>query len=264
MMAHLRPAPVPMQPAKTKRHFFHSRWEAIAQPRRSAVPVISSSSLLLVLAAHATVLYGIWQHQFPGMNSQPVRLSAEILSPPQSAITAPEATSVDLKPIPRPPTPPKRVKKTPPPPKQRLLAANAPTLPAEVSVEPAPAEPVQKPEPSQQHEVQAMAAARPAQMQTSPVSLSSDLSISCPELTAPDYPEQSRRMGEEGKLMLQVELDESGQVSQTRIIRSSGYSRLDRAALAAVKTWRCRPALRDGQPVRAVALQPFNFVLQGN
>jgi protein TonB len=30
-----------------------------------------------------------------------------------------------------------------------------------------------------------------------------------------------------------------------------------------VKTWRCRPAKRDGQPVRAVALQPFNFILEG-
>jgi len=264
MTAHLNPASLPADPANIKRPFFRNQWNAITQRHRSTVPVTSLLSLLFVLAAHATVLYGIWQHQFPVMNSQPVILSAEILSPSQPAIPAPEATSVDLKPIPQPPTPPKRVKKTPPPPKQRLLAANAPVLPAEVSVEPAPPEPAREPEPVHQHETQAVAAARPAQMQTGPVTLSSDLSISCPELTAPDYPEQSRHLGEEGKLMLQVELDESGRVNQTHIIRSSGYSRLDRAALAAVKTWRCRPALRDGQPVRAVALQPFNFVLQGH
>jgi len=253
MTADLDHALLPPDSTNTRRPFFHSPWDAIAQRHRSAVPVTSLLSLLFVLAAHATVLYGIWQHQFPVTNSQPVILSAEILSPSQPAIPAPEATSVDLKPIPRPPTPPK----------QRLLAANAPTLPAEVSVEPAPPEPVREPAPAHQHETQAVAA-RPAQMQTGPVTLSSDLSISCPELTAPDYPEQSRHLGEEGKLMLQVELDESGRVSQTHIIRSSGYSRLDHAALAAVKTWRCRPALRDGQPVRAVALQPFNFVLQGH
>ena len=38
----------------------------------------------------------------------------------------------------------------------------------------------------------------------------------------------------------------------------------DDAALAVVKTWRCNPAIRNGQPVRAIALQPFNFVLQGH
>ncbi|MDZ4251209.1 MAG: energy transducer TonB, partial [Sulfuritalea sp.] len=32
----------------------------------------------------------------------------------------------------------------------------------------------------------------------------------------------------------------------------------------AVRSWRCNPPQRDGQAVRAVALQPFKFVLQGN
>jgi protein TonB len=30
-----------------------------------------------------------------------------------------------------------------------------------------------------------------------------------------------------------------------------------------VKNWRCHPALRNGEPVRAVALQPFDFILKG-
>jgi len=63
-------------------------------------------------------------------------------------------------------------------------------------------------------------------------------------------------------VVLRVELDEQGNVSASRVATSSGFARLDEAALAAVKTWRCNPARRDGQPVRAVALQPFKFVLQ--
>jgi protein TonB len=59
-------------------------------------------------------------------------------------------------------------------------------------------------------------------------------------------------------------LDESGYVDTASVAESSSYKRLDEAALAVVKTWRCNPSLRNGQPVRAVALQPFNFVLQGN
>jgi protein TonB len=63
-------------------------------------------------------------------------------------------------------------------------------------------------------------------------------------------------------VVLRVELDEQGNVSSARVATASGFARLDEAALAAVKTWRCIPARRDGQPARAVALQPFKFVLQ--
>jgi len=46
--------------------------------------------------------------------------------------------------------------------------------------------------------------------------------------------------------------------------KTSGSQRLDEAAIAAVRTWHCHPAMRDGVPVHAVALQPFNFILEGN
>ena len=77
------------------------------------------------------------------------------------------------------------------------------------------------------------------QMPAGPVTLSSELSVACPHLNAPVYPALSRRLGEEGKLVLKVELDESGQVNIAQIVNSSGYKRLDEAAMAAVKTWRC-------------------------
>ena len=63
-------------------------------------------------------------------------------------------------------------------------------------------------------------------------------------------------------MVLRVELDEQGSVSAARVAQASGFARLDEAALAAVKAWRCTPAQRDGRPVRAIALQPFKFVLQ--
>jgi protein TonB len=61
-----------------------------------------------------------------------------------------------------------------------------------------------------------------------------------------------------------VELNEQGNVASARVSTSSGSTHLDEAALTAVKTWRCTPAIRDGQPMRAIALQPFKFVLQGS
>jgi protein TonB len=95
-----------------------------------------------------------------------------------------------------------------------------------------------------------------------PLSLTSDLALVCPVRTPPPYPPVSRRLGETGKVVLRVELDETGRVSAAQLISSSGHPRLDDAALAAVKAWRCQPAQRDGQAVRSVAVQPFDFTLQ--
>jgi protein TonB len=73
----------------------------------------------------------------------------------------------------------------------------------------------------------------------------------------------SRRQGETGVVVLRVELSETGHVAEAQVQSSSGFVRLDEAALVAVRTWRCSPATRNGKPVRAAALQPFNFILQG-
>jgi protein TonB len=73
----------------------------------------------------------------------------------------------------------------------------------------------------------------------------------------------SRRLGEQGRVVLRVELDETGRVVSARVKETSGFRRLDDAGLAAVKTWHCNAPTRDGQAVKAIALQPFNFVLEG-
>jgi len=95
------------------------------------------------------------------------------------------------------------------------------------------------------------------------VLLSNELSVSCTERTPPSYPKQSLRLGEQGKTVLLVELDERGRVVNIAVKTKSGFPRLDEAAINAVKTWHCNPAERNGVAVRAVALQPFNFVLKG-
>ncbi len=97
-----------------------------------------------------------------------------------------------------------------------------------------------------------------------PLALGAELSVACPERAPPHYPAASRRRGEAGIVSLRVELDEQGHVAAARVEASSGFDHLDQAALTAVKAWRCNPPLRNGQPVRAVAKQPFHFVLQGN
>ncbi len=109
----------------------------------------------------------------------------------------------------------------------------------------------------------AAAAVAPVPLPVGPVALASELSVACPQRAAPVYPALSRRLAETGSVVLWVELNEAGQVALARVHRSSGFDRLDAAALTAVRRWTCAPPLRNGQPVRATALQPFHFVLWG-
>lgn len=222
----------------------------------------SLPGLLLVLVAHGLLFYMLWNQRPLPSPEQTVTLYAEVISPP-----APKKAPED-KPTPEPEPEPvklKPVKKPESKPKIEQLVAKASKAPKSEPVVQQP-EPEPEPEPVVEQDVvpDPVSEVPPRQMETGPVTLSTELSVSCPSLTAPVYPAISRRMGEEGKLVLRVELDERGRVDDAHVVDSSGYARLDKAALEAVKNWQCRPSMRDGQPVRAVALQPFNFVLQGN
>lgn len=97
-----------------------------------------------------------------------------------------------------------------------------------------------------------------------PVRLSSELAVSCPDRSEPEYPLAARRRNEIGTTLLHVELDDKGVVAAAAVLETSGSSRLDDAAVAAVRRWRCKPPQRDGQAVRAYARQTFKFVLQGS
>ncbi|MBO9580086.1 MAG: energy transducer TonB [Sphingobium sp.] len=79
----------------------------------------------------------------------------------------------------------------------------------------------------------------------------------------PRYPMDSRRAHEQGTVVLSVLLSTDGRVSDISVMRSSGFSRLDRAALDAVRDWRWSPLLRDGSAVTVRGVVTIPFVLQG-
>jgi len=199
-----------------------------------------ATGLALVIALHAAALWGLWQHRLIPSPLETTTLFVNFIAPP-----APEKKEEPQHP---PPPKPKSIEK----PRPRQIVAETPVVAPTDYVGPPPP----KPESAPVIEAPAMP------LSVGPVALSSELAVACPERSAPDYPAQSRRFGEEGTVVLRVELDEAGRVAVARINSSSGHARLDEAALGAVKTWRCTPARRDGRPVRAVALQPFKFVLQ--
>ena len=80
---------------------------------------------------------------------------------------------------------------------------------------------------------------------------------------APVYPNVSRRLGEQGKVLFDVYILPDGTVGEIKLKRSSGYTRLDDAALAAVRAWRYVPARRGDTPIPYWYVQPITFALDG-
>jgi periplasmic protein TonB len=78
---------------------------------------------------------------------------------------------------------------------------------------------------------------------------------------APHYPVQSRRLREQGLVVLKVLIDERGLACDIQIESSSGHSRLDEAAREAVSRALFRPYVEDGSPRRALVLIPIEFSL---
>jgi protein TonB len=79
---------------------------------------------------------------------------------------------------------------------------------------------------------------------------------------APAYPYAARLRGQQGRVLLQVEVLPSGKAGAVAVAQSSGYESLDRAARQAVQRWRFHPALRNGQAVAASVQVPVRFAFR--
>ncbi len=76
-------------------------------------------------------------------------------------------------------------------------------------------------------------------------------------ITEPEYPEEARRRGLHGTVVVEFLIDASGRVSRARVVQS--IPELDGAALDCVRTWRFKPALRGGKPIATTARAPLRF-----
>lgn len=164
--------------------------------------------------------------------------------PPPKPKPVPEKKPVKktpLRPVPKPPSekaitaPPEPPPAPEPPAPQEPVTAAAPALPAAPAPAPAPAAPA------------------------APRLLSSGIQyVKPPE---PQYPPFSRRMREEGKVVMRVLVNENGRAERAEIQSSSGYPRLDEAAIRAAMRAVFKPHIENGRPVAVYALIPINFQL---
>jgi protein TonB len=90
----------------------------------------------------------------------------------------------------------------------------------------------------------------PPVAQQAPVPRTAPKSDSRRPLTQPEYPPSSRRAGEAGTVILEVYVLENGRVGEAKVKQSSGFPRLDEAAVREVKrSWRLVPGTENGKPV---------------
>lgn len=221
------------------------------------------ASLAAVLAAHALLIGLLWL-QSPGTRQTlpPTPLYVQFL-----AAADPAPTPVEL---PSPP-PPRQV---PPPPQSKPV----PARPQVMTPEPSPAV-IATPAPSATPSAAApVAEATPAEAEASPaVAAPAAPAASSPPADAvtqprydlaylsnpkPAYPSRSIELGEEGTVVLEAAVSAAGRVLSVRIKTSSGFPRLDRAALDAVRRWKFQPSRRGDTPVEGVAIIPMPFTLQ--
>jgi len=194
--------------------------------------------------------------------------AAQQLSITEPEITPPSVVGVLVAPEPKPsPPPPKPV---PPPPKPEPKPVPTPKPVAKPTPKPTPKpEPVREvaPEPVQQAAPAAPAPPAPPVQQATPAP-EAPAPVTPPRTDAahlnnpaPQYPALSRRLGEQGRVMLDVYILPDGSVGEIKLNRSSGFPRLDNAALQAVKTWKYVPAKRGDKPIPFWYVQPVSFVL---
>ncbi len=77
----------------------------------------------------------------------------------------------------------------------------------------------------------------------------------------PEYPVRSIQRHESGQVNVQVVVDTSGRVHDARIVSSSGFDRLDEAALKAARRSTFYPYMEHGRPIYARAIVPYRFNL---
>ena len=222
--------------------------------------------LTMVIAVHAAVLAGML------LSNTEVNVPEKPITPMTvSLVNAPSVTEPKIEPVAEPEQPkPVVIKKQKPVHKEPQQQRVQPVIET-ASNQPVVSEPVEQPVMAEaaasDNTVKAESTARvaeaPAKVEAvaEPVVEPPKFGAAYLNNPAPTYPPVSRRFGEQGRVLLRVLVSENGLAQSVQLDSSSGYEKLDRAAMEAVKKWSFIPARRSNQPVSAYVLVPIKFSL---
>lgn len=147
---------------------------------------------------------------------------------------------------------------------------NAEPAPAPPQTTPSPPTPASRIAPAQTNKTPAAAAASPganSRLETvGSSSKTSEFITTSPRLDpaylhnpAPLYPALSKRNRETGTVFLLVSVNPEGNATSVTLHQSSGYDRLDQAAIQAVTQWRFAPGMRGQSAISATVIVPISF-----
>ena len=188
----------------------------------------------LVVLLHVAIVYALvtgLAHRAVEVVRAPIETRIIAAAKPEQPQPAPPPP-LQLAPPPTAFVPPPEVniEKPPPPPMRSTAITTPPVRP----VAPPPPVPAPAPAPAP------VPAAEPARVMPR---------IDARRSQQPEYPAASRRLGEQGSVVLQVLVDTDGRVIDSKLLQSSGYDRLDQAALAGVRSdYRFLPGTVGGKP----------------
>lgn len=191
----------------------------------------------------------------------PVQVLAELIEASQPVVAPAPPVPPPPQPAPRQPPPKPLPKPTPRPAPAPMAPATpdpAPPLAAAITLPPVTSgAPSTDTAPSVAEVSSPAPTAAPAPPRVDLPSSSADYLNNPP----PPYPPLSKRMGEQGQVVVRARIEANGTASQAEIRTSSGFERLDRAALETVKRWRYVPGKRGGVPEAMWFNIPIRFVL---
>lgn len=189
----------------------------------------------------------------------PVELLSQIIDPPAPKV-APQPPAPARVPVPLE-QPQKAITKAPTPEAPLPVAIKDPTPAPNAPMGTTAPQPTPAPIAAPVAAAPVATAAAPAQPAAPSVQLpSSDADYL--QNPRPPYPPISRRMNEHGKTTVRVLIGVDGQPQRAEIAKSSGFSRLDDAALATVMRWRFVPGKRGGVAEAMWFNVPINWVLE--
>jgi len=211
----------------------------------------SGSFFLLSLALHAAALF------------YPIQMVVGILGTPQPSpivVRLEQAAPAALAEPPKIQPPPPQAASTPrrqrPAPTPRPVIAMTPEQSAPAPAFTAPAPVIASPAAPA---AQTAAVANPAPAVTVSAARFDAAYLDNPR---PNYPARSRRLGEEGKVLLRVRVSPDGTAAAVDLEKSSNFERLDEAARQAVASWRFVPAKRGDEAIEAVIIVPLVFRME--
>ena len=206
-------------------------------------------SLAMVLAVHAALFYvacsGMMSRMVDAALPKAVLVTFVAATPPP---TAPPPAAPKVMPLVQ--LPPPMLASVPEP--VILNAPQADTI--TVTQSSVPAEP-----PTVQVATVNTPAAPVAAAASTPKTITSGVEYLQPPL--PVYPPMSRRMGEQGRVMLRILVNEKGLPDQVQVHTSSGSARLDEAGRQAALRAQFKPHMEDGHAIAVYVIVPLNFQL---